>query len=503
MKILSAKQIREADQYTIINEPIASIDLMERAVQALFEVIVDRFSTDAVFEIFCGKGNNGGDGLGLARMLQDAGYEVCVKVPNHSRRSSKEFETNFKRLPDSVTVIHFDAISEKMLPKPGSIVVDAMLGSGLDRPLEELLAETVQSLNSLLNYKIAVDIPTGLFPDDNKDNNLNKILVCDWTLTLQSAKWSFFHAKTRSFTGEIGILDIGLHTQYLEDAPSSNYFVDFKEVSSIYKPRELHSYKSTFGHAFLFAGKKGSIGASILSAQACHRSGAGLLTVCTPGVGLDPMQTCVPEAMVISDTDANKITEIPDIKRASAIGIGPGIGTEKETARVLKLLIQDAGRPMVLDADALNILAENPTWIPFLPPNTVLTPHIGEFRRLLGVKALDDDYLEELRNFSVKNKVIVVLKDSITMVADPSAKIHVLNFGSPALASAGSGDVLTGVILGLLSSGYSPLESSLLGVYLQGEAGRISGELYGLESSLARDVIAHLGDAFHSLNEQS
>lgn len=500
MKILSTQQIREADRYTIEKEPIASIDLMERAVRAMFDVVSQRFSTDAYFEIFCGKGNNGGDGLGLARMLSDAGYPVSVHIIEHSSTATSDFATNLERLPKVVNLSHINNASELVDPQAESILVDAILGSGLSRQLDEgLLLELVLMLNEASNYKIALDIPTGLFADSNADNDYRRVFQCDWTLSLQLPKWSFYHRESRNFRGELSILDIGISQEFIEQADTNNYLIGDEDARIIFTPRKSHTYKADYGHAFLFAGKRGSVGAAIMSGEACQRAGAGLLSICAPGAGLIPLQTALPEAMVFADESEDRITSVPDITKATAIGIGPGIGTHKETVRVLKRLIQDSGLPLVIDADALNILSENPTWIPFLPPNTILTPHIGEFRRLLNKPKLGEDYLELLRDFSMKNRVVCVLKDSISVVATPSGKLYFLEVGSPALASAGSGDVLTGVILGLVTSGYPPIEAALLGVYLHGEAGRLAGELNGLESSLARDVTSCLGDVFQSL----
>lgn len=499
MKILSTTQLREADKYTIQNEPITSINLMERAAQALFEAISERFSKEAFFQILCGKGNNGGDGLGLARLLSDAGYRVEVHIVEHRAKGSEDFEVNLNRLPEAVAVKPIEDAAKWTGPEPGSIIIDAMVGSGLGRPLEALLAEVVEKLNKWENFKIAVDIPTGLFADSNAENDLQKVLQCNWTLSLQLPKQSFYHRTTRSFVGEVTILDIGISQRYINNALTDCHLIGYEEILQIFKPRKRHSYKGDHGHAYLFAGRKGSIGAAIMSGKACQRAGAGLLTICAPAIALSSLQTTLPEAMVMADENEDKLTSLPDVKQAKAIGIGPGIGTAPETARVLKLLIQDAGSPMVIDADGLNILSENRTWIPFLAANTVLTPHIGEFRRLLNITTLGDDYLEDLKDFSRKNQVITVLKDSVTTVAGPSGKLYFFDVGSSALASAGSGDVLTGVILGLLASGYAPLQAALLGVYLHGEAGRIAGELYGLESTLAREVTDCLGDVFQSL----
>ena len=497
MKILSTKQIREADQYTIENEPISSLDLMERAAERIFEAISLRFHKSIPFRIYCGMGNNGGDGLALARLMYEAGYEVDIVVLEHSDRSSKDFKSNFERLPKGISATRVKALTELLAPDPDIVLVDAILGSGLQRPLESLLRDAVKSLNELPNYRIAVDIPTGLFADNNSMNDLTAVLKCHWTLSLQLPKRSFYHRNTREFPGEISIIDIGISEAFINKATTKAYLLDEQDCAQIFKPRKRHSYKADYGHAFLFAGSKGSMGAAIMAGTACMRAGAGLLSICAPTIGLNPLQVALPEAMVIPDPDPEKLGHMPNLNRATAIGIGPGIGVDQSTSRLIKSLIQDAGRPMVMDADALNILSDNPTWIPFLPPNTILTPHIGEFRRLIQSDKLDETYLEELREFCVKNKVITILKDSISCVCDAEGNQFFVDAGSAALASAGSGDVLTGIVLGLLSSGYSPLQAALLGVYLHAEAGRISGEYRGLESTLARDVIDNLGEAFH------
>lgn len=500
MKILSTRQTREADQYTIENEPISSLKLMERAAKGLARKLTTHFPENSNYRIYCGKGNNGGDGLALARLMCGRACPVKVVVVEHSDNSSDDFASNLEKLQGTgVEITHLESVEEMAEPDPSEILIDGILGSGLSRPLEGMIKEVVQKLNSFDNTRIAIDMPTGLFADDNSENDLERVLKADYTFTFQYPKLGMMHKDTAAFCGQVETIDIGLHPNFINRAESPYHFVTKTEVKDFFKPRQKFSYKGTYGHGLLLAGSKGSVGAAIMSARAALRSGVGLLTVATPSCGLNPLQSNLPEAMVIPDENESRITSHPKLKKFDAIGMGPGIGTAKSTAKVLNKLIQNHGVEMVLDADALNILSENPDWLKLLPKGCVLTPHPGEFKRLLGVDKLESDYLSKLRDFSTRYGMIVVLKDSITAVASPDGEVYFCDFGSPALASPGSGDVLTGVILGLLSSGYSPLRAAILGVFLQGRAGQLAGEEYSLESSLATDVIDNLGHAFREL----
>lgn len=500
MKILSASQIREADKHTIENEPISSLDLMERAAINMFQRLEQHYHHDRQFHIFCGMGNNGGDGLVLARLLSNAGYQVQVWVIRHSDSGSDDFQTKLKRLEEpGVPVTDISSADEiKGLPED-AVVVDAILGSGLSRPLKGLIAEVVQQLKKLPNTKVAIDIPTGLFADDNSENDLDKILPADLCLSLQFPKLSMLHKDTAPLCGELEVVDIGLSPEYIGKAKTTNYFVTKEEVGQIFKPRKKFSHKGTYGHGLLVAGSRGSLGAAVMSASGALRSGIGLLTVAVPGRGEQVLHSQLPEAMLIPDPDPDKISVRPEFKKANATAVGPGLGKDPATAQALKNLIQTAEHPMVFDADALNILSENKTWLSFLPDHSLLTPHPGEFKRLLGDDELESNYLERLRQFAMKNGIICILKDSITIVADYRSNLYFLDFGSPALASGGSGDVLTGILLGLLGQGYSPLHAALLGVYLQGTASKIAAEKQSLESCLAGDVLENIGAAYRSL----
>ena len=501
MKILSANQIREADQFTIKKEPIKSIDLMERAVSRLFESIQASFDDRCRFAIFCGKGNNGGDGLALGRWLSSAGFGVEVFIIEHSDSSSEDFTTNLKRLQSAGVTPH-TVKSNNDIPSLAEdvVIMDAMLGSGLSRPLEGLLSDVVQALNTLPNEKIAIDIPTGLFADDNSDNNIEAIFKSDNTLTFQCPKLSMMHKDTAYFAGYVEVLDIGLDSDFIRTARVSEFFVTPSDIKGIYRPRKRYSYKGTYGHILAIAGSYGSMGAAIMSGTAALRSGAGLLTAYIPQCGMEVYQTSLPEAMAIVGDEEKHIAGMPDLEKYNTIAAGPGIGQHEDTIEVLKHILRNYDGNLVLDADALNIIASNRDMLKLLPEDAILTPHPGEFKRLID-KNSEGDYLEDLRSFSKDYNVVVILKNTISTIATPDGNLFFMDYGTPALAKGGSGDVLTGVVAGLLASGYRPDEAAKLGVYLQGVAAHYAEEKTSAEACMATDVIRQIGLAFQAIND--
>ena len=504
MKILSTSQVREADEFTIANEPVSSLNLMERAAQALHDYIIKLSATKSdQFTIFCGKGNNGGDGLALSRLLLNSGYTVITYILEYTSLGSKDFEENLISLQSTQgnKIIKITDGYDELDISPDSIVVDAIFGSGLNRAVDGWLKELIGELNKLPNFKVAIDIPSGLFADDNAENNLDAVYKTDLTLCFQSPKLAFFHLKTRELIGEYKVLDIQLHPEILQSLSSRHYLFEKDDALEIYRPRKKHSYKGTYGHSYLIAGSQSSMGAALLAAKACLRAGSGLLTVNTVKSGLISFNSLLPEAMVNCYSNDEEVEELGEIAKYSAIGIGPGLGTGEGATKVLKQLIQQSAKPLVLDADALNILAENKTWLAFLPKGSILTPHIGEFKRLIDADEIGDDYLDKLKEFSMKNSVITVLKDSITTIAGAGGNLFFVDSGSPALATAGSGDVLTGIILGLLAQGYNPIDAVLLATYLHGRAGSLSGEQNSVEANISSDTVEFIGKSYKELQD--
>jgi len=499
MKIFSADQIRKADAYTIAHEPIASHDLMERASEAFCNWLSENLSDTKHFTIFCGLGNNGGDGLAIARLLKNSGKTVSVFVIAYADKKSKDFELNEKRLQQSSKIRPVYLSPEILLPTfdEGTVIIDAIFGSGLSKPVKGFIADIIAHINKAHRQVVAVDIPSGLFCDDNTNNN-GAIVKADITLSFQFPKKSFFLPFSGPYAGKWHILPIGLHSSFIENEPTKDFFTDLHFIKSIKKGRPIFSHKNTYGHVLLMAGAYGKIGAASLSARASLKSGAGLVTVYLPKCGYNIIQTSVPEAMSITDKDNNKITAIPDLQKFNAIAMGPGIGTHTKTAAALKTLLTSVSVPLVLDADALNILSAHKDICKLLPPHTILTPHFKEFERLTGKTFNNDaERIKNLRSFSKKHKCIVVLKGAHTCVCTPDGDCFYNTTGNSGLATAGSGDVLTGMIAGFLAQGYKPLEAALCAVYLHGRAADIAVSLNETaETFMASDIIKNLGKAF-------
>ena len=508
MKILPVEKIREADAFTIEHEPVYSIDLMERAASKVYEWFMRRCKTKEVnVKIFCGIGNNGGDGLALARMLYLTGIIPEVFIVRISDKISRDSEINYSRLKEETETPMYDIFSEDDFPiiKDNEIIIDAIFGSGLNRPVDGFASELIKHLNNNNAIRIAIDIPSGLFADGGLRTTVNgqqsssnahssqltahSIFKADYTLSFQFPKLAFMFPENDVYVGQWEILDIGLHKDYIDNVETLNFYTTEEMAMPILRKRTKFSHKGTYGHALLVAGSSGKTGAALLSAEACLRTGVGLLTAHLPKDALLPMQIYLPEAMTSIDKSETHCSEINDILPYTAIGVGPGLGKNPETVILLKKIIQEATQPLVLDADALNIIADNPTWLAFLPSNTILTPHPKEFERMFGKTNNSYERLELQRQMSVTHNIIIVLKGAHTAITFPNGTCFFNSTGNPGMATAGSGDVLTGMILSLLAQRYSPEEAALLGVYLHGKAGDVAAKEMGENSMIARDII--------------
>ena len=502
MKILPVEKIREADAFTIENEPIDSIDLMERAASKVYEWFIKRCKSKEVsVKIFCGIGNNGGDGLALARMLYATNIIPQVFIVRYSEKMSRDCEINFARLEEETEVPMYDIFSEDDFPHifDNDIIIDAIFGFGLNRPIEGFTAELINYLNKTNAIKIAIDLPSGLLVSSGQQTTVNRqqissspILKADYTLTFQFPKLAFMFPEYDPYVGKWEILDINLHKDFIDNAETLNFYATEDVVKPILRKRAKFSHKGTYGHALLVAGSSGKTGAALLAAEACLRTGVGLLTAHLPKDALLPMQVYLPEAMTSIDESNTHCTKIDDIIPYTAIGVGPGIGKNEETVTLLKKIIQEATQPLVLDADALNIIADNPTWLSFLPDNTILTPHPKEFDRLFGLTNNSYERLELQRKMSVVHNIIIVQKGAHTAITFPNGTCFFNSTGNPGMATAGSGDVLTGMILSLLAQRYTPAEAALLGVFMHGKAGDVAAQELGMESMIARDITRNI-----------
>jgi len=503
MKILPIDKIREADAYTIKHEPIPSIDLMERAATQLSLWINKRVDDSHAFKIFVGRGNNGGDGLALGRMLAQANYNVSFFTIRYSDKVSDNFKTNFERAQKLENVSIFDINEIEQFPEidEDDVVIDSIFGSGLTRSITGFYGEIVNQINNSAAIKIAVDTPSGIFSDSSSIDGDGAIIRADYTLSFQFPKLAFMMPENDPFVGEWHILDIGLHHDYINSVQTANFFSISEDVVPLIKKRPKFSHKGTYGHALIIAGSYGKMGAALLASEGCLRSGVGLLHVHIPKVGYQIMQTALPEAMISLDRYENYFSQIPDLTPYNAIGIGPGLGMEHQSQMALKLLIQEFRNPMVFDADALNILAENPTWLSFLPSGSILTPHPKEFERLVGKWDNDFEKIEKQREFVRRFNIYLVLKGAYTSIATPDGMCYFNSTGNTGMATAGSGDLLTGIITGLLSQGYSPGKAAVLGVYIHGLAGDLAAKKFGQEAMLTGDMAQMIGKAFKRMKQ--
>lgn len=496
--VLSSKQIREIDEYTIKNTPINSSDLMERAAVEVFYKLVENFEKGTKFSVFCGMGNNGGDGLAISRLLLNNQYKVKTYIVKSKNIGSEDFEINLKRLKETnfSKIIELTEKSKDFEIGQDEIIVDAIFGTGLKSEVKKLESEIILKINSQNLYTVSIDLPSGLSSDIEFFSPKDPIIKADICYSFQFPKLCFLLAETAYYCGDWELLNINLQTKPIDKFKIKDFVISKEFIASNIHKREKFSHKGTFGHALLIAGSKNTSGAALLAAKACIRSGCGLLSChCTVSVA-KALRVTVPETMFSIDENHEFISSIPDIEKYDSIAIGPGIGTSKQTENALKLLIQNSKTPLILDADAINLLSNNKTWISFLPEGSILTPHPKEFIRLFGDTKSHKERLELQRSKSIKHQIYIVLKGAHTCITTPEGNAFFNSTGNPGMATAGSGDALTGIICGLMAQSYSPLLSSIIGVYLHGLAGDIALSNQSVQSLIASDIIDNLGNAY-------
>jgi NAD(P)H-hydrate epimerase len=497
MKIFSTSQVRSLDAYTIEHEPVASIDLMERAAQAIFEAYAKSFDLQRPVLVVAGPGNNGGDALALARILVWVKSDVRVLLL-HNGKLSPDCEANLQRLrnlkAEIITEIT-DSFAFSNVNKE-TVIVDGIFGSGLSRPAEGIFAEAIDLINRSGCEVLSIDVPSGLLGELNPDTSV-PIVKATRTFTLQFPKLAFLLPETGIFAGNWSVLDIGLHPEPISQTKTPFFFIEKEDIQPKIKIREKFSHKGTYGHVLIFAGSKDMAGAAVLSSEAALRSGAGLVTVHSASCNRIILQTAVPEVIFESDNHENYISEFRDLSKYDAIAIGPGINQANETALFLKSILGACERPVVLDADALNLIAANRNLLQLIPENSILTPHPKEFERLFGKSTNSYDRLQKASTIAQTHKIIIILKGAHTQIFMPNGKIYFNSTGNPGMATAGSGDVLTGIMAGLLAQGYQPQYAALTGVFLHGLAADLIPETE--ETMLASDIIRGLKLAFKTL----
>ncbi|KAA9331481.1 NAD(P)H-hydrate dehydratase [Hymenobacter busanensis] len=502
MKLLTAAQTRAADAATIEEEGIGSDVLMERAATAFTNWLTPRLTPADAGNVLvlCGPGNNGGDGLAVARLLHQRSYHAQVWLLPAERHSA-DWEINRQRLPAKVEVLelnpaHLPAIA------PGTVVVDALFGTGLNRPLDGPAADVVRHLNAAQARVVSIDVPSGLLSDAPQPPD-SAVVQARHTVAFELPKLAFLLPQNAPYVGQWHTVPIGLSADFLAQVAANMTVVDAAELAGRLPRRGTFSHKGTYGHALLLAGSKGKIGAAVLAARASLHGGAGLLTLAVPAVGYAVAQTAVPEAMCLPDDAKNHLTTLPDLQPYAAVGMGPGIGQHDDTRAVLEELLCTAPAhkvPLVLDADALNLLGANRPLLDLLPPDTVLTPHPKEFERLTQPARNDYHRLELLRDFASRYRCYVVLKGAYSCTATPEGHLYFNTTGNPGLATGGTGDVLTGLLTALRADQrLSPLDATLLAVYAHGRAADLAVVHTGQAGLTAGALPHYIGVALQEL----
>ena len=487
---------------------------MERASRAVADKIRERWDETTPVKVFAGPGNNGGDALAIARMLGESNYKVVVYFFNTEGTVSPDCQTNMKRLKEFMTLrnstidsspaLEFVEITSQFTPpklEEGDLVVDGLFGTGLSRPLNGGYAAVVKYINASPATVVSIDVPSGLMCEDNTYNVMNHIVKANVTYTIQFPKLSFFFAENEQYVGEWEVLDIGIVDPNTEETQTPYYFTELADVQPMLKTRSKFDHKGSVGHAVLIAGQCGMAGAAILGAKACLRGGVGKLTVRTPECNVKILQVAVPEAVLNIDVDPNCFSQSFDTHEFDAMAIGPGIGTSSYTVQAFIEQVSMSKCHSVIDADAINILGSHRGWITQLPRHCILTPHKKELFGLISTTRNSYDELERTRELAMRQQIYIVIKGAYSAVVTPDGNVFFNSTGNPGMATAGSGDVLTGIILALLAQSYTPDIAVRLGVYLHGLSGDLAAADLCQEGVIASDLVDYLPKAFKVLRQ--
>lgn len=503
MKLFTSQEIHELDTYTIEHEPIRSVDLMERAAKVMTQAIVERWSNIVPVIVFAGPKNNGGDALAIARMLADKRYDVSVYLFNTKKALSEDCAINRERLKEYKD-IHFEEIIDEFNPpalKEGMLVIDGLFGTGLNRPLGGGFAALVKLINQSKAEVVSIDIPSGLMSEDNSNNIRANIICANLTLTLHQPKLSYFFPEYQKYLGEIKVLDIQLSAEGQRKIPATFVTLEEYDMRKLMKKRNPFAHKGNMGHALIAAGCYGMAGAAVLAAKACLRSGVGKLAIRSPKKNNDILQISVPEAVLLLDGSEHQLTDAVDPADYDAVGIGPGLGTKEPTAiAIISQLRRSQQIPCVVDADAINVLSTHRAWLQQVPKGTIFTPHPKEFDKLYETPAKESyERLSHAMEMAKRLECYILLKGHHSMLCTPEGNVFINTTGNAGMATAGSGDVLLGIITALLARGYERLQAACLGMYIHGLAGDIAAEEKCMESLIASDIIESLPKAFRKM----
>jgi len=495
--LLTSEQTGQADKFTIAARKITSGELMESAACAFVAAFKGYYILrDIAISVYCGTGNNGGDGLAIARLLKEQGYDnISVKIARFNSTLSDDFRSNLKLLNLTGIPVTDISANEDCPLEDAEILIDALLGSGLSRPLNDDFEKLVRYLNSLHKTVVSVDVPTGL-PSEGVMTKGATIMNAALAISFQRPRINFYFPESGPFIKRFRFVDIGLDESFIQSQTSGWKLLESDDVRSIIKPREAFTHKATYGHALIIAGSRETIGAALLCADACLHSGAGLTTACIPTEGLAPLNAASPEIMALVRDEAKEVQI--DKLRFQAIAVGPGMGIGEAQVKLLRGIINTISLPIVLDADALTILSKHPDLINKLPSNAILTPHVKEFDRLFGVHNNWWERIEKARMVAARHQIVIVLKNQYTFVVLPDNDVIINPTGNPAMATGGMGDVLTGIIVALLAQGYTARQAALAGCYLHGKTGDVLKESCGMHSIPPRYLIRKLPEVIGS-----
>ena len=502
MKIFASNVIREIDNATCEAQNINSIDLMERAAREVADKIMSRFYATQRILVIAGPGNNGGDALAVARMLFEGGYrKVEVFLFNVVGKLSHDCDEERKKLI-TMDGIDFTEVKRDFSPpylSQNDVVVDGLFGSGLRQPLQGGFVMLARYINDSGAFVISIDVPSGLFGEWNENVLHRDMIHANITYAFQNPRLSFFFEENADVLGDWELLDINLDVEKMKSMPTDFMLVEASSVLPFLKPRPKFSAKRDYGSALIMAGSLGMMGAAVMSAKACLRTGAGLVTVHSAKRGMPILQTAVPEAMFEPDRNENFISDMSIHHTHQAVAIGPGIGTNDCTIDALESLLKNCKSPLLLDADALNCIARRPSLLEILPAQTIITPHVGEFDRIFGQHPNSEERLKKAIDMAKYYNIIIVLKGHYTATVRPTGRVYFNSTGNPGMATAGSGDVLTGVITAFLAQGYRPEHAATVGVYVHGLAGDIAAQENGEYGLVATDIAANCGKAIQQI----
>ncbi|MCS7203093.1 MAG: NAD(P)H-hydrate dehydratase [Thermodesulfovibrio sp.] len=506
MKVVNSQEMTKIDSLTINQYGIPSFVLMERAALAVANHILKRKPKDVV--VIAGPGNNGGDGIALSRILKDKVRKIKVFLPFSEDKLSEDCKNQIKIALNFGVPIVWSFPSEKDLLE-ADFIVDAIFGTGLKRDIEGELRDFIERVNSLKKFIVSIDIPSGVSSDTGQI--LGAAIKADLTITFGALKRGHLLYPGRDFVGQIFVEDIGFPKELLDEIKV--HIIDKDFAKTLVPPRPKYSHKGKYGHLLIVAGSVGKTGAALMTAKAALRSGSGLVTLAVPSIIDTVFQANVFEEMILSlPSTAQTLSKsaIPEIlsfiiDKANCVAFGPGVGVNEDIEEILKSIILQSPYPLVIDADGITVLSKIRDILKEAKSEIVLTPHPGELSRLinLSVKEIEKNRVDITKQVAEEFKVVVVLKGVPTVISNPEGLTFINTTGNPGMATAGSGDVLTGIIGSLIGQGVKSFYAAVLGVYLHGLSGDIASKDKGFHGLVAGDIIESIPKAFLELTDAS